>query len=103
MSPAFLSLRGQFPALTRCHNGHPVAYFDGPGGTQCPHSVAEAVSNYLLHHNANTHRAFPTDQLLAEARRRLALFVNGRPEEIVFGNNMIRGPVDIRLAEEEGL
>ena len=48
-------IRSHFPALARNHNGHPVAYFDGPGGTQVPRAVAEAISEYLFHHNANTH------------------------------------------------
>src|SRR5579872_4141817 len=49
------AVRSLFPALQRRHNGSPVAYFDGPGGTQVPQSVVDAVSDYLLHHNANTH------------------------------------------------
>ena len=48
-------IRALFPALERVHNGHPVAYFDGPGGTQVPLSVVQAMGGYLLHHNANTH------------------------------------------------
>jgi cysteine desulfurase family protein (TIGR01976 family) len=69
-----------------------VAYFDGPGGTQVPRAVVEAMANYLLRHNANTHWAFPTsaetDAALAGARRALADFVNASPDEIVFGANM---------------
>ena len=52
-SPA--EIRARFPALLRRHGGRPVAYFDGPGGTQVPQPVADAVVDYLLHHNANTH------------------------------------------------
>ncbi len=85
-------IRGHFPALNRRHNGHPVAYFDGPGGTQTPRGVAEAVSDYLLHHNANTHWVYPTSQetdaALLGARAALADWVGGSPEEIVFGANM---------------
>src|SRR5487761_2374213 len=85
-------IRSRFPALARQHRGHAVAYFDGPGGTQVPQSVVDAVGNYLLHHNANTHWAYPTshetDALLAGARAALADFVNGRPDEIAFGQNM---------------
>src|SRR5688500_5629546 len=47
------NIRAQFPALTRTHNSHPVAYFDAPGGTQVPRVVAEAMTDYLFHHNAN--------------------------------------------------
>src|SRR5262245_48293505 len=53
-------IRERFPALARRHNGAPVAYFDGPGGTQVPREVADAVVDYLLHHNANTHWSYPT-------------------------------------------
>jgi cysteine desulfurase family protein (TIGR01976 family) len=86
------TIRSRFPALERRHNGTPVAYFDGPGGTQVPQSVVDAISDYLLHHNANTHWAYPTsvetDQALAAAREALADFLGGRPSEIAFGANM---------------
>ncbi|MEP6975681.1 MAG: cysteine desulfurase-like protein [Spartobacteria bacterium] len=85
-------IREHFPALSRVHEGKPVAYFDGPGGTQVPTAVVEAISDYLLHHNANTHWAFPTsvetDALVAGARRALADFLNAAPNEIAFGANM---------------
>jgi len=86
------SLRAMFPALTRVHNGHPVAYFDGPGGTQVPRSVVEAMSDYLYKHNANTHWAYPssaeTDEAIEEARTALGDFFNATPAEVVFGANM---------------
>jgi cysteine desulfurase family protein (TIGR01976 family) len=86
------NIRSHFPALKRRHNGHPVAYFDGPGGTQVPRQVGEAVADYLYHHNANTHWAYPTsaetDAAIAEARHALADFLNAAPSEIVFGANM---------------
>ncbi|PYL20347.1 MAG: cysteine desulfurase-like protein, partial [Verrucomicrobia bacterium] len=47
-------IRRCFPALARTHNGYPVAYFDGPGGTQVPRIAVEAMNDYLYHHNANT-------------------------------------------------
>jgi len=85
-------VRACFPALRRRHNGQPVAYFDGPGGTQVPQAVVEAVADYLLHHNANTHWDYPTshetDAALAAAREALADYLNGAPDEIVFGANM---------------
>ena len=85
-------IRAQFPALERCHNGHPVAYFDGPGGTQVPRMVTDAITDYLLHHNANTYWAFPTsvetDRMVAQARLVMADFVNGSADEIAFGMNM---------------
>ncbi len=87
------SLRAQFPALRRVHNGHQVAYFDGPGGTQVPSSVVDAIGDYLLHHNANTHWVYPssqeTDALLLDARHVYAAFFNAPgPEWVSFGQNM---------------
>src|SRR5438128_8851068 len=85
-------IRQCFPALARTHNGYPVAYFDGPGGTQVPRTVVEAMNNYLYHHNANTHWAYPTseetDAIIDSARSVLADFLNASSTEIVFGANM---------------
>jgi cysteine desulfurase family protein (TIGR01976 family) len=85
-------IRQQFPALERVHNGYPVAYFDGPGGTQVPRYVVEKMSDYLYHHNANTHWAYPTsaetDTALEHARNVFAEFLNASPTEIAFGANM---------------
>lgn len=85
-------IRGRFPALERTHNGYPIAYFDGPGGTQVPRAVVNAISEYLLHHNANTHWAFPTseetDAIVENARGALGNFLNAAPNEIAFGANM---------------
>jgi cysteine desulfurase family protein (TIGR01976 family) len=85
-------IRKHFPALERIHNGHPVAYFDGPGGTQVPRFVVEQMSDYLYHHNANTHWAYPTsaetDAALEYAREAGADFLNASPSEIAFGANM---------------
>jgi cysteine desulfurase family protein (TIGR01976 family) len=85
-------IRRRFPALQRHHRGQPVAYFDGPGGTQVPQVVADTVSDYLLHHNANTHWHYPTsqetDRMLEGAREALADFLGADPSEIAFGANM---------------
>jgi len=85
-------IRAHFPALQRVHNGFPVAYFDGPGGTQVPRQVVERMSDYLFHHNANTHWSYPTseetDAAIAEARETCADLLNASPEEIAFGANM---------------
>jgi cysteine desulfurase family protein (TIGR01976 family) len=85
-------IRSHFPALERTHDGHAVAYFDGPGGTQVPRAVAEAVTDYLYHHNANTHWEYPTsaetDRALETARQTVADFLNAAPSEIAFGANM---------------
>ena len=52
------AIRACFPALARVHNGHLVAYFDGPGGTQVPLAVAQAMTDYLLHHNATAFEGY---------------------------------------------
>ena len=86
------AIRARFPALARRYEELPVAYFDGPGGTQVPDLVVVRMTDYLLHHNANTHWHFPTsletDAALDAARRALADFLNASPKEIAFGNNM---------------
>ena len=85
-------IRSHFPAMDRVHRGQPVAYLDGPGGTQVPRVVGDRVTEYLYHHNANTHWRYPTsaetDALIDEARQSLADFLNGSPHEIAFGANM---------------
>lgn len=85
-------IRAQFPALERRHRGQPVAYFDGPGGTQVPTAVVAAMQDYLFNHNANTHWAYPssaeTDALLDAARGAIADLLNARADEIAFGLNM---------------
>jgi cysteine desulfurase family protein (TIGR01976 family) len=86
------SIRAQFPALERLHHGQPVAYFDGPGGTQVPRAVVNAMADYLHHHNANTHWNYPTsaetDDAISRAREAVADFLNATPSEIAFGANM---------------
>ena len=85
-------IRRCFPALARTHNGASVAYFDGPGGTQVPQTVVEAMNDYLYHHNANTRWAYPTseetDATIDSARSALADLLNASRSEIVFGTNM---------------
>src|ERR1044071_166543 len=85
-------IRSHFPALKRIYDEQPVAYFDGPGGTQVPTQVVDAVSDYLLNHNANTGWAYPTsietDEIIADARNAFADFFNATPAELAFGQNM---------------
>src|SRR5437660_7752705 len=84
-------IREQFSALLRLHNEHPAAYFDGAGGTQTPRLVVDAVADYLLNHNANTHWEYPTshetDAIIESARHAFADFLNASPNEIAFGPN----------------
>ena len=84
--------RAQFPALAQTINGHPATFLDGPGGTQVPQRVIDAISGYLHRNNANTGGAYATsrntDATIAEARRAMADFFNCDPDEVVFGPNM---------------
>ena len=92
MFPSVEEIRSHFPALQRVHDGRPVAYFDGPGGTQVARGVADAMNAYLFNHNANTHWAYPssneTDVILYAARQCAADLLGCTADEIVFGNNM---------------
>jgi cysteine desulfurase family protein (TIGR01976 family) len=85
-------IRAQFPALERQESGYPVAYFDGPGGTQVPRPVVEAISDYLYHHNSNTHWGYATsnetDETIRNGRVALADLLNASPSAVVFGPNM---------------
>lgn len=85
-------IRAHFPALERRHEGMAVAYFDGPGGTQVPRAVVEAMTDYLYNHNANSHWHYPTsietDEIIASARSAMADFLGAQPAEVAFGANM---------------
>jgi len=86
-------LRAWFPALYREAAGKTPIYLDGPGGTQVPQSVIDAISDYLIHCNANHGGDFSTsrhsDLLLREAHQGMADFLNASAaEEIIFGANM---------------
>jgi cysteine desulfurase family protein (TIGR01976 family) len=85
-------IRSQFPALSQTIKGNPVVFLDGPGGTQVPQRVIDAIADYLSRNNANTGGAYSTsrntDHMIAEARQAMADFLNGDADEIVFGANM---------------
>ena len=87
------SLRQQFPALQRLRDGRPAVFLDGPGGTQVPQRVIDALVRYLTECNANTHGAFATsretDVILRQAHEAAADLLNAAsPDEVVFGANM---------------
>jgi cysteine desulfurase family protein (TIGR01976 family) len=87
------AIRAEFPALGREQDGRPVVFLDGPGGTQVPQRVIDAVSSYLADTNANAGGAFATseasDGMVAEAHAAVADFLGaGSPDEIKFGYNM---------------
>lgn len=87
-------IRSGFPALGETdEQGRPYVYFDGPGGTQVPASVPQAMADYFRTANANHGGRFPTsrrnDDMIRKARQSMADFLNApSAEEIVFGQNM---------------
>jgi cysteine desulfurase family protein (TIGR01976 family) len=85
-------VRSQFPSLSQTVNGHPAAFLDGPGGTQVPQRVIDAITGYLTESNANTCGAYATsrrtDAAIAKGRAAMADFLGCNPEEVVFGPNM---------------
>ena len=85
-------VRSQFPSLSQTVNGHPAVFMDGPGGTQVPQRVIDAISSYLRQNNANTGGAYTTsrntDAMIAEARAAMADFLHCGPDEVIFGPNM---------------
>lgn len=94
MSSTFAErVRADFPVFQkRLVGGRPIAFFDGPGGSQVPRAVADAVSSYLCDHNANTHGHFATseetDATITSAREAVGDFLGAAPGEVVFGANM---------------
>jgi len=94
-------IRSAFPALSRVVGNESAIFFDGPGGSQVPKSVADAVSKYLLHQNANTGMSFATsvetDNVISESLQACADFLGCNDyREIVFGQNMTS--LNIQLA-----
>ncbi len=85
-------VRSQFPSLHQKVNGHSAAFLDGPGGTQVPQRVIDAISDYLRRDNANTGGAYATsrhtDVMIAEARAAMADFLHCGADEVAFGPNM---------------
>ena len=85
-------VRSQFPSLAQTVNGHSAIFLDGPGGTQVPQRVIDAISGYLRRDNANTCGAYATsrhtDAMIAGARSAMADFLGCDPDEVVFGPNM---------------
>jgi len=81
------AVRSHFSALDR-----PLAFFDGPGGTQCPDEVIDAISTYLRKSNANIGAPYDTsrrtDELVDHSRDRAASFLGCTSEEVAFGPSM---------------
>ena len=87
-----MPLRARFPALARQLHGEPIAFLDGPGGTQVPQRVIDAFGTYLREHSANTHGAFATSQesdgVIEAAHAAMEDFLNAPPGSVRFGPNM---------------
>ena len=85
-------VRSQFPSLSQKVNGQPAVFLDGPGGTQVPKRVIDAISGYLQRSNANVGGAYAfsrdTEAMIADARAAMADFLGCDPDEVVFGPNM---------------
>src|SRR5271165_2104556 len=85
-------IRAQFSSLAQTVNGHPAVFFDGPGGTQVPQRVIDAISDYLRRDNANSGGNYPTsrrtDAVIVAAREAMADFFHCAADEVVFGQNM---------------
>ncbi len=85
-------VRSQFPALWQSVAGQPAVFLDGPGGTQVPQRVIDAISDYLKNSNANTCGAYATsrrtDAVIANARAAMADFFGCEKDEVAFGPNM---------------
>jgi len=81
------AVRARYTALQR-----PLAFFDGPGGTQCPDEVIDAIADYMRHSNANIGAPYEpsrlTDALVEDSRERAASFLGCTPEEAIFGPTM---------------
>jgi len=87
------NFRQHFPALQRKHNNDTLVFLDGPGGTQVPTQVIEAISDYYKNSNANSHGAFitaqETDEVIDGVRAKAASFLGAAgPHTISVGANM---------------
>ena len=100
-------MRLQFPALQARDDGPAPVFLDGPGGTQVPQRVIDAITHYLTHCNANHGGLFATsrasDAILRAAHQAVADFLNApAPEEIVFGANMTTPDAALASAPSAG-
>jgi cysteine desulfurase family protein (TIGR01976 family) len=86
------SIRSQYPSLSQTVNGNPAVFLDGPGGTQVPQRVIDAISDYFRFSNANTNGAYATSHrtnaVIDAARAAMAVLFNSDADDVVFGPNM---------------
>lgn len=99
-------VRTQFPALERVYKERPAAYFDGPGGSQVVLQAITAISGYMQRGGANLHGTFPssweTEEIVSDARKAVADFLNVQPNEVAFGANMTTLTIAIANALGKG-
>ena len=93
MSFTLNEVRQQFSALSQYHNGKPVTFFDGPGGSQVPENVLASMTEYLGHFNSNLGGHYFSSQkttgLMQQARESVQALLNAESSgNIVFGANM---------------
>lgn len=85
-------IRNRFPAVQRTYHDRPVAYLDGPGGSQVVEDFMRAIYQYMANGGANLHGAFPTsretEQIIADAMQAVADLLDAAAEEVAFGANM---------------
>jgi cysteine desulfurase family protein (TIGR01976 family) len=87
------SIHSQFPSLQRQSGLFPMIFLDGPGGTQIPERVIDAISHYYRTSNSNTHGEFitthETDQVIATMRSAVAALLNAESSACIsVGQNM---------------
>ena len=87
-------VRSNFPSLSlKDENENQIIYLDGPGGTQVPSIVIDAISNYYRQSNSNTHGEFitskETDSIMDSMREKVAQFLGAESKECIsIGQNM---------------
>jgi cysteine desulfurase family protein (TIGR01976 family) len=87
------TFRQHFPSLSRLHQGKPLIFMDGPGGTQVPTHVIKAISGYYETSNSNSHGVFittqETDLVIEDMRKKVAALLGAEhPNTISIGQNM---------------
>lgn len=85
-------IREDFPILKRKINGYPLVYLDSSATSQKPKQVIDSMVDFYGNHNANIHRGVHTlsveaTEMVDNARKKIAKFINARPEEIIFVRN----------------
>lgn len=86
------ALRNDFPIFKKKINGKELVYLDNASTTQKPYSVIDSITDFYTNYNSNIHRAVyqlaeEATELYEQSRKKIANFINVRPEEIVFTRN----------------